>query len=82
VTLCSRARDRSGGEVDIDDALQIAGSGGSEAIRRYGIYADGWSFHSKATIIQLQAPDIWAYENYWYAVDRSDDVTQSIVVTQ
>lgn len=51
-------------------------------IRRYGIYADGWSFHSKATIIQLQAPDIWAYENYWYAVDRSDDVTQSIVVTQ
>jgi hypothetical protein len=115
----------SKGKGDIDDALKIAASGGSDPIRRYGIYEDGWSFHSKATVIQLQAPDIWAYENYRYAVDRffppeekkkslresyrtlrkgvpsevrymtrnnlidlvrrireSDDVTQSIVVTQ
>jgi len=58
------------GKGDIDDAFSIAASGGSEAVRRYGIYNDGWSFESKESIIQLQAPDIWAYENYRYSVDR------------
>jgi hypothetical protein len=42
----------------------------ADAVRRYGIYEEGWSFQSKANAIQLQAPDIWAYENYRYAVDR------------
>jgi hypothetical protein len=60
----------SKGSGDIDNALKIAASGGSDAVRRYGIYEDGWSFQSKANAIQLQASDIWAYENYRYAVDR------------
>jgi hypothetical protein len=60
----------SEGKGDINEAFGIAASGAEDAIRRYGIYEDGWSFQSKATVIQLQASDIWAYENYRYAVDR------------
>jgi len=58
------------GKGDIDDALGIAASGGDDAIRRYGIYKDGWSFQDKSIVTQLQTADIWAYENYRYAVDR------------
>lgn len=60
----------SKGKGDIEDALQVAASGGSDAVRRYGIYQGGWSFQNWANVIQLQAADIWAYENYRYAVDR------------
>jgi hypothetical protein len=60
----------SKGKGDIEDALEIAASGGQDAVRRFGIYQDGWSFQNKANVTQLQAPDIWAYENYRYAVDR------------
>jgi hypothetical protein len=60
----------SKGKGDIEDALSIAASGGSDAVRRYGVYQGGWSFENKADVIQLQAADIWAYENYRYASDR------------
>ena len=60
----------SKGRGDIDNALSKAASGGQDAIRRYGIYEQGWSFQSKTEVVQLQASDIWAYENYRYAVNR------------
>jgi hypothetical protein len=58
------------GKGDIEDAMKIGASGGSDGLRRYGIYEDGWSFQSKKNVIQLQAADMWAYENYKYAMER------------
>ena len=36
-------------------------------MRRYGIGKDGWSFEDKSIVTQLQAADIWAWENLRYA---------------
>ena len=33
------------------------------------VHDDCWSFQDKADVTQLQAADIWAWENYRYAVD-------------
>lgn len=57
------------GKGDIEEAFSLAASGGEDAVRRYGIHQDGWSFQNKENVTQLQAADIWAYENYRYAVD-------------
>jgi hypothetical protein len=60
----------SKGRGDINEAFEVVATGGADAIRRYGVYEHGWSFQSKSVVTQLQAADIWAYENYRYAVDR------------
>jgi hypothetical protein len=59
----------SKGRGDIDDMFNVLVKGGDDAMKRYGIYKDCWSFHDKAQVTQLQAADIWAWENYKYAVD-------------
>ena len=59
----------SKGRGEIDAQMEVAVSGREDAIRRYGIYKDGWSFQDKAVVIQLQGADIWAYENYKYAAE-------------
>jgi hypothetical protein len=60
----------SKGKGDINDAFNVVASGGPDAIRRYGVCEDGWSFQSKSVVTQLQTADIWAYENYRYAANR------------
>lgn len=59
----------SQGKGEIDAMFGILVQGGDDAMGRYGIYRDCWSFQDKAEVSQLQAADIWAYENYRYAVD-------------
>lgn len=59
----------SKGRGDIDQMFGILVSGKDDALRRYGVYKDCWSFQDKAEVVQLQAADIWAYENYRYMVD-------------
>lgn len=56
------------GKGDIDALFGILVSGGQDAMNRYGVYEDCWSFQDKAQVKQLQAADIWAWENYKYAV--------------
>lgn len=58
----------SKGKGDIDAMFGILVSGGDAAMKQYGIYKDCWSFQDKAQVSQLQAADIWAWENYKYAV--------------
>ena len=57
------------GKGDIDEMFRIYVSGKGDALRRYGIYPDCWSFQDKAQVVQLQAADIWAYENFRYMRD-------------
>jgi len=59
----------SKGKGDIDALFGILVSGGQDALNRYGVYKDCWSFQDKAQVTQLQAADLWAYENYRYATD-------------
>jgi Protein of unknown function (DUF3800) len=59
----------SKGKGDIDAMFNTLLSGGEDAMKRYGIYKDCWSFQDKAQVTQLQAADIWAWENYKYSVD-------------
>jgi hypothetical protein len=56
------------GSGDINETVfRPALVGGDAALQRYGIAKGGWSFQDKATVIQLQAADIWAWENLRYA---------------
>jgi hypothetical protein len=43
--------------------------GEKDAMRRYGVYKDCWSFQDKEKVIPLQAADIWAWENFRYMRD-------------
>jgi len=60
----------SQGKGDIDKMFGILVSGGDDAMGRYGIYKDCWSFQDNAEVNQLQTADIWAWENYWNAVNH------------
>jgi len=60
----------SKGKGDIDAMFNILTTGGDDAMKRYGVYKNCWSFQDKAQVTQLQAADIWAWENYKYAVDN------------
>jgi len=60
---------QSEGKGDINEMFRIYVSGKEDALRRYGIYEDCWSFQDKAQVVQLQAADIWAYENFRYMRD-------------
>ena len=59
----------SKGKGDINAQFEKAILGGDDAVKRYGVYQGGWSFEDKAVVIQLQAADIWAYENLRYMRD-------------
>jgi hypothetical protein len=59
----------SEGKGEIDEMFNIYVSGQDDALRRYGIYKDCWSFQDKAQVVQLQAADVWAYENFRYMRD-------------
>ena len=59
----------SKGRRDIDAMFNILVSGQTAALHRYGVYADCWSFQDKSQVVQLQAADIWAYENLRYMRD-------------
>jgi hypothetical protein len=59
----------SEGRGEIDAMFRILVSGGDDAMGRYGVYKDCWSFEDKAEVKPLQAADIWAWENYWHAVN-------------
>jgi len=59
----------SKGKGEIDEMFRIYVSGKEDALYRYGVYPDCWSFQDKAQIVQLQAADIWAYENFRYMRD-------------
>jgi hypothetical protein len=60
----------SQGKGEIDKMFGMFVSGGDDAMGRYGVYKDCWSFEDKAEVSQLQAADIWAWENYWNAVNH------------
>jgi hypothetical protein len=59
----------SKGKGDIEAIFNILLNGGADALRRYGVFRGGWSFEDKAKVVQLQAADIWAWENYRYMRD-------------
>jgi hypothetical protein len=59
----------SKGKGEINRQMELAASGKEAALRVYGIQKDGWSFQDKSVVIQLQAADIWAWENYKYTID-------------
>ena len=54
-------------------AFELAASGGDLALLHYGICSpgnsNGWALESKASVIQLQAADVWAYESYRWERD-------------
>src|SRR5262249_17292892 len=54
----------SEGRQDVDALFHALLPGGPDALRRYGVYEGCWSFQNKARVVQLQAADIWAWENY------------------
>jgi Protein of unknown function (DUF3800) len=58
-----------GRTAEINSVFQIMESGGEDAMARYGLEAGGWSFQDKTDVVQLQAADIWAYENLRYVRD-------------
>ena len=58
-----------GRTAEINSAFRIMESGGEDATARYGIEPQGWSFKDKTGAVQLQAADIWAYENLRYVRD-------------
>jgi len=59
----------SKGRGDINAIFQTLLLGGEHALSKYGVHEDCWSFESKAHVVQLQAADIWAWENYRYMLD-------------
>lgn len=59
----------SEGKGDIDKMFSIYVKGKDHALQQFGIYEDCWSFQDKAQVVQLQAADIWAYENFRYMRD-------------
>lgn len=59
----------SKGKTDINAIFNTLLLGGKDALDRYGVYKDCWFFADKEQIVQLQAADIWAWENYRYMVD-------------
>lgn len=59
----------SKGKGEIDELMDRGLSGGDLAMKVYGIHRGGWSFQDKSVVIQLQAADIWAWENYKYTID-------------
>jgi hypothetical protein len=56
----------SKGKGEINTLFEMLLKGGDDAMRRYGVHKDCWSFQDKAQVTQLQAADIWAWENYRY----------------
>jgi hypothetical protein len=56
----------SKGKGEINALFEMLLKGGEDAMRRYGVYKDCWSFQDKSQVTQLQAADIWAWENYRY----------------
>ena len=44
----------SKGSGEINSLMGVAVSGGRDAVERYGIFKDGWSFQDKSVVIQLQ----------------------------
>ena len=68
--------------ADINSVFEILVSGGEHAVAHYGVYRDGWSFQDKANVVQLQAADIWAYENFrfmrdWYVPNNKEQPRES-----
>lgn len=59
----------SKGRGDIDALFERLVLGGQNAMNRYGVSRDCWSFRDKAEVGQLRGADIWAWENYRYMVD-------------
>ena len=59
----------SKGKGDINALFEKLVTGGQNAMNRYGVFKDCWSFQDKAEVVQLQAADIWAWENYRYMVN-------------
>jgi hypothetical protein len=59
----------SKGKGEINQQMELGATGGELALQAYGIQQGGWSFQDKAVVIQLQAADIWAWENYKYCLD-------------
>jgi hypothetical protein len=59
----------SEGKKDINHLFDTLVTGGDHALNQYGIFKGCWSFQDKAQVVQLQAADIWAWENYCYMVD-------------
>jgi hypothetical protein len=59
----------SKGRGDIDAIFNILVKGGLDADRRYGVFEGSRCFQDKAQVVQLQAADIWAWENYRYMGD-------------
>jgi hypothetical protein len=59
----------SKGKGEIDAQMEIAAGGLDDGCRQYGISKDGWGYDDKSVVTQLQAADIWAWENYKYMVD-------------
>lgn len=59
----------SKGRGEINALFEKLLMGEKDAVKRYGVYKDCWSFQDKAQVIQLQAADIWAWENYRYMRD-------------
>lgn len=60
----------SKGKGDINALFEKLLMGEKDAARRYGVYEGCWSFEDKAEVVQLQAADIWAWENYRYMRDH------------
>ena len=60
---------QSEGKGDINNLFEKLLLGEKDATRRYGVYKGCWSFQDKAQVVQLQAADIWAWENYRYMRD-------------
>jgi hypothetical protein len=59
----------SKGKGEINALFEKLLLGETDAARRYGVSKDCWSFQDKSQVIQLQAADIWAWENYRYMRD-------------
>jgi hypothetical protein len=59
----------SKGRAHIDAIFDTLLLGGDLAFNRYGVFRDCWSFQDKSQLVQLQAADIWAWENYRYMTD-------------
>jgi len=60
---------QSEGKGDINYLFERLLMGEKDAERRYGVYKNCWSFQDRAQDVQLQAADIWAWENFRYMRD-------------
>lgn len=61
---------QSKGTGEINKLFENLLLGEKDAARRYGVYKDCWSFQDKSEVVQLQAADIWAWENFRYMRDH------------